>query len=206
MHRRNISFVRSGQRSDKPRRPPVLEKAMTVQTTTAPSAVKARRTGRWIDHWEPEDPAFWASTGKKVATRNLIWSIFAEHLGFSVWLLWSVSAALLAKVGFNFTPQQLFFLVAVPNLVGSMLRLPYTFAVPKFGGRNWTIISAALLIIPTLLFAYFVQRPETPYWVFIVIAATAGFGGGNFSSSMTNINYFYPARLKGAALGLNAAG
>ena len=113
---------------------------------------------------------------------------------------------MLARVGFNFTPQQLFFLVAVPNLVGSLLRLPYTFAVPKFGGRNWTIISAALLLIPTALFAYFVQRPDTPYWVFIVIAATAGFGGGNFSSSMTNINYFYPARLKGAALGLNAAG
>ena len=177
----------------------------TVQTATT-GGQSRRRTGRWVDEWNVEDPQFWESTGKQVAKRNLIWSIFAEHLGFSVWLLWSVSAALLAKVGFNFTPQQLFFLVAVPNLVGSLLRLPYTFAVPKFGGRNWTIASAALLIIPTGLFAYFVQRPETPYWVFIVIAATAGFGGGNFSSSMTNINYFYPARLKGSALGLNAAG
>jgi nitrate/nitrite transporter NarK len=179
----------------------------TVQTdVTVAGSAKQRRTGRWIDEWNVEDPEFWESSGKKVAKRNLIWSIFAEHLGFSVWLLWSVSAALLAKVGFNFTPQQLFLLVALPNLVGSLLRLPYTFAVPKFGGRNWTIISATLLIIPTLLFAHFVQRPDTPYWVFVAIAATAGFGGGNFSSSMTNINYFYPARLKGAALGLNAAG
>ncbi|HKY58418.1 MAG TPA: MFS transporter, partial [Aeromicrobium sp.] len=179
----------------------------TVQPVgqTAPAATR-RRTGRWIDEWNVEDPEFWEATGKTVAKRNLVWSIFAEHLGFSVWLLWSVSAALLAKVGFNFTPQQLFFLVAVPNLVGSLLRLPYTFAVPKFGGRNWTIISAALLIIPTVAFAIVVQNPETPYWAFILIAATAGFGGGNFSSSMTNINYFYPARLKGAALGLNAAG
>src|SRR5689334_21360224 len=142
----------------------------TVQTDTAvASSAKQRRTGRWIDEWNVEDPEFWEKTGKRTARRNLIWSIFAEHLGFSVWLLWSVSAALLAKVGFNFTPQQLFFLVAVPNLVGSLLRLPYTFAVPKFGGRNWTIISAALLIVPTALFAYFVQRPDTPYWVFIVI-------------------------------------
>ena len=107
----------------------------------------ARRTGKWIDDWEPEDPAFWESSGKPVARRNLIWSIFAEHLGFSVWLLWSVSAAMLAKVGFAYTPQQLFWLVAVPNLVGSLLRLPYTFAVPKFGGRNFAVFSAALLMI-----------------------------------------------------------
>lgn len=175
-------------------------------TTSAAAATKPRRTGRWIDHWEPEDPEFWESTGKAVAKRNLIWSIFAEHLGFSVWLLWSVSAALLAKAGFNFTPQQLFFLVALPNLVGSCLRLPYTFAVTKFGGRNWTVVSASLLLVPTLLFAYFVQRPDTPFWAFMLIAATAGVGGGNFSSSMTNINFFYPSRLKGAALGINAAG
>ncbi len=162
--------------------------------------------GGWIEHWEPEDPAFWASTGKKVARRNLAFSILAEHLGFSVWLLWSVSAALLTKAGFGFSPQQLFWLVAVPNLVGSLLRLPYTFAVPKFGGRNWTIVSALLLVIPTMLFAFFVQRPDTPFWVFVVIAATAGVGGGNFASSMASINFFFPSDKKGSALGLNAAG
>ncbi len=177
----------------------------TVVRTPTPEA-RSRRTGRWIDHWEPEDPEFWESTGRTVARRNLIWSIFAEHLGFSVWLLWSVSAAMLAGVGFDFSPQQLFFLVAVPNLVGSLLRLPYTFAVPKFGGRNWTMVSAGLLVIPTVLFVIVVQNPDTPYWVFVLVAATAGFGGGNFSSSMTSINYFYPTRLKGSALGLNAAG
>ena len=177
---------------------------MAVTTIQAPEA--QLRPGRWIDHWDPEDPEFWEKTGKPIARRNLIWSIFAEHLGFSVWLLWSVSAAMLMKVGFDFTPQQLFFLLAVPNLVGSLIRLPYTFAVPKFGGRNWTMASALLLLIPTLLFAFFVQRPDTPYWVFVVVAATAGFGGGNFASSMANINFFYPARQKGAALGLNAAG
>lgn len=165
-----------------------------------------RRTGRWIDHWQPEDPEFWSSTGAPVARRNLIWSIFAEHLGFSVWLFWSVSAALLVKVGFDFSVSQLFLLVALPNLVGSLLRLPYTFAVPRFGGRNWTVVSASLLLVPTLLFAYAVQRPGTPYWVFLVIAATAGLGGGNFASSMANINFFYPAKRKGLALGLNAAG
>ncbi|CAN5402925.1 MFS transporter [soil metagenome] len=172
----------------------------------AASADSRRRTGRWIDHWDPEDPEFWESGGKTTARRNLIWSIFSEHLGFSVWLLWSVSAVMLVKVGFNFSPQQLFFLVALPNLVGALIRLPYTFAVPKFGGRNWTVASALFLLIPTLLFAIVVQRPETPYWVFMVVAATAGLGGGNFASSMANINFFFPAKKKGAALGLNAAG
>jgi NNP family nitrate/nitrite transporter-like MFS transporter len=176
-----------------------------VQTPTPPEA-RRRRTGRWIEHWEPEDPEFWEAGGKSVARRNLLWSIFAEHLGFSVWLLWSVSAALLVKAGFQFTPQQLFFLVAVPNLVGSLIRLPYTFAVPKFGGRNWTVFSALALLLPTILFAIFVQRPDTSYLVFVLIAATAGLGGGNFASSMANINFFYPSRSKGTALGLNAAG
>jgi NNP family nitrate/nitrite transporter-like MFS transporter len=172
---------------------------------TAPVGVTARG-GAWIDDWRPEDRAFWDNGGSRIARRNLVWSIFAEHLGFSVWLLWSVSAALLLQVGFDFTARQLFVLVAVPNLVGSLIRLPYTFAVPRFGGRNWTVVSALLLLVPTLLFAWFVQRPGTPYWVFLVIAATAGVGGGNFASSMANINFFYPARSKGTALGLNAAG
>ena len=96
--------------------------------------------------------------------------------------------------------------MAVPNLVGALIRVPYTFAVPKFGGRNWTVISALLLLIPTILFAIVVQNPETPYWAFVLIAATAGFGGGNFASSMANINFYYPSKEKGAALGLNAAG
>ena len=169
-------------------------------------AADTRRTRRWIEDWRPEDPDFWEGGGRSVARRNLVWSIFAEHLGFSVWLIWSVSSAFLVAQGFAFTPQQLFLLVALPNLVGSLLRLPYTFAVPKFGGRNWTMASAALLLVPTLGFAYVVQRPETPYWVFCVIAATAGLGGGNFASSMANINFFYPSAKKGAALGLNAAG
>lgn len=181
---------------------------MTV-TDTRPAATDAgtaRRTGRWIDDWRPEEPEFWASTAAPIARRNLLWSIFAEHLGFSVWLIWSVSSAFLVSMGFSYTPQQLFLLVALPNLVGALLRLPYTFAVPRFGGRNWTMASAALLLVPTLGFAIAVQHPDTPFWAFCLIAATAGLGGGNFASSMANINFFYPSDKKGAALGLNAAG
>ncbi|MEQ7123878.1 MFS transporter [Actinopolymorpha sp. B11F2] len=145
-------------------------------------------------------------TGRRVATRNLIFSIFAEHLGFSVWLLWSVVVVSLPAAGFNFTVDQLFWLVALPNLIGSTLRLPYTFAVPKFGGRNWTVVSALLLAIPTTLLVIAVSNPATPFWMFLIVAATAGFGGGNFASSMTNISFFYPERSKGLGLGLNAAG
>ena len=124
------------------------------------------RTGRWIEDWRPEDPDFWERGGRRVARRNLVWSIFAEHLGFSVWLIWSVSSAFLLQMGFAFSPQQLFLLVALPNLVGSLLRLPYTFAVPRFGRRNWTMVSAALLLVPTLLFAVALQDRATPYRVF----------------------------------------
>jgi MFS transporter, NNP family, nitrate/nitrite transporter len=161
---------------------------------------------RWIEDWRPEDPDFWAGTGRRVAVRNLVFSVFAEHLGFSVWLLWSTVAVSLPKAGFAFDTAQLFWLVAVPNLVGALLRLPYTFAVPRFGGRNWTVASALALLVPVLLLVAAVSRPGTPYWVFLLVAGLAGLGGGNFASSMANISYFYPEDRKGLALGLNAAG
>ncbi|MGE5789033.1 MAG: NarK family nitrate/nitrite MFS transporter [Myxococcales bacterium] len=161
---------------------------------------------RWIQYWNPENEAFWTNTGRRVARRNLIWSIVAENIGFSVWMLWSVVAPRLPRMGFGYSTDQLFTLVAVPGLVGSLMRFPYTFAVPKFGGRNWTIISALLLLIPTALLSFLVCRPDTPYPVMLMAAATAGLGGGNFASSMANISFFYPDREKGYALGLNAAG
>ena len=160
----------------------------------------------WISEWQPDDPAFWSGQGKRIAWRNLVWSILAENVGFSVWLVWSVVAARLKQQGFQYTTDQLFQLVAIPGLVGALMRFPYTFAVPRFGGRNWTIVSALLLLIPTTLLVYLVQRPETPFWLMACAAATAGLGGGNFSSSMANISFFFPDSEKGFALGLNAAG
>jgi NNP family nitrate/nitrite transporter-like MFS transporter len=160
----------------------------------------------WISDWNPEDDKFWQATGKYVARRNLIWSIFAEHLGFSIWLIWSIVATKLPQAGFHYTTDQLFQLVALPGLVGSLMRFPYTFAVTTFGGRNWTVFSAAVLFIPVIALAYFVTQPETPFWLMLWVAATAGLGGGNFASSMANISFFYPHRMKGWALGLNAAG
>src|SRR5690606_14051049 len=141
---------------------------MSPAPPTDPAATQ-RRSARWIEDWRPEDDSFWAETGQSVARRNLWVSIFAEHLGFSVWLIWSVSSAYLIASGFDFTPSQLFLLIAVPNLVGSLLRVPYTLAVPLFGGRNWTIVSALLLLIPSSLFIVAVQNPSTPYWMFCVI-------------------------------------
>jgi MFS transporter, NNP family, nitrate/nitrite transporter len=166
----------------------------------------SKDTPAWISEWHPEDEKFWQSKGKFVARRNLIWSIFAEHLGFSIWLVWSIVATKLPQAGFNYTTDQLFQLVALPGLIGSLMRFPYTFAVTMFGGRNWTIFSAAVLFIPTLALAYFVTQPDTPFWLMLLAAGTAGLGGGNFASSMANISFFYPDRMKGWALGLNAAG
>ncbi|HLG46887.1 MAG TPA: MFS transporter [Reyranella sp.] len=160
----------------------------------------------WITDWNPEDEKYWESKGKAVARRNLIWSIVAEHIGFSVWLIWSIVATKLPQAGFHYTTDQLFQLVALPGLIGSLMRFPYTFAVPLFGGRNWTIVSAALLFIPTILLAWFVTQPDTSFGLMLAVAATAGLGGGNFASSMANISFFYPDRMKGWALGLNAAG
>src|SRR4051812_13164435 len=172
-----------------------------------------RRRGRWIDHWEPENEQFWVSTGKRIARKNLAFSIFAEHLGFSIWVLWTIVVINLGNVGITLSLPEQFWLTAVPNLIGAALRIPYTFAVPRFGGRAWTTLSASPLFIPTLLLAIVVPSGwlaglshDSQFWVLMGCAATAGVGGGNFSSSMANISFFYPEGRKGLALGLNAAG
>jgi NNP family nitrate/nitrite transporter-like MFS transporter len=168
--------------------------------------VPVHRSGRWIDHWDPEDATFWRGGGRAIARRNLVLSVFAEFLGFCVWALWSVVVPLLPGAGFPLTLNQQFWLIALPSLVGATIRIPYTFAVPRFGGRNWTIVSALLLLIPALALAWVVTRPDTPFGVLLACAALAGFGGGNFASSMTNISFFFPEAEKGKALGINAAG
>jgi MFS transporter, NNP family, nitrate/nitrite transporter len=164
------------------------------------------RNSSWISEWRPEDIDFWNSTGKFIARRNLIWSIVAEHIGFSIWLIWSIVATKLPQAGFHYSTDELFQLVALPGLIGSLMRFPYTFAVTTFGGRNWTIFSASVLFIPTIALAYYVTQPDTPFTTMLWVAALAGLGGGNFASSMANISFFYPDRMKGWALGLNAAG
>jgi len=166
--------------------------------------LEPRRIGHWIDDWRPEDPVFWDETGARVARRNLIYSVASEHVGFSVWTLWSVLVLFLGP-NYGFDVSQKFLLTAVPSLLGALVRVPYTFAVAVFGGRNWTVISAALLLVPTVAIAI-VLEPGVSFTTLLCVSALAGVGGGNFASSMTNINAFFPARLKGWALGVNAGG
>jgi NNP family nitrate/nitrite transporter-like MFS transporter len=158
----------------------------------------------WIDDWRPEDRAFWDASGAQIARRNLIFSIFSEHVGFSVWSMWSVFVLFLGPQ-YGFDASQKFLLTTLPVAFGAALRIPYTLAVAKFGGRNWTIASALLLLVPCVA-AALVLHPGVSFGAVLAAAAFAGFGGGNFSSSMANIDAFYPQRLKGFALGLNAGG
>lgn len=153
--------------------------------------------------WRPEDPAFWEATGRRVATRNLFISIPALLLAFAVWMVWSVVVAKLPLIGFNYTTDQLFWLAALPGLSGATLRIFYSFMVPIFGGRLWTMLSTASLLIPAFGIGYAVQNPNTPYFIFLVLALLCGLGGGNFASSMANIGFFFPKARKGNALALN---
>ncbi|WP_405748838.1 MULTISPECIES: nitrate/nitrite transporter [unclassified Streptomyces] len=166
-------------------------------------AVDAARS-RSITDWRPEDEVFWAETGAGVARRNLVFSVLSEHIGFSVWSLWSVLVLFLGPE-YHVDAAGKFTLTALPTALGAVLRLPYTFAVARFGGRNWTMVSALLLLVPTVL-AGLVLRPGVSYGTLLAVACAAGVGGGNFASSMANINAFYPQRLKGWALGVNAGG
>nr|WP_165609140.1 nitrate/nitrite transporter [Mycolicibacterium peregrinum] len=159
-----------------------------------------------ITNWDPEDTVAWEAGNKYIARRNLIWSVFAEHVGFSVWSIWSVMVLFMPEAVYGFSAGDKFLLGATATLVGACLRIPYTLATATFGGRNWTVFSAFVLLIPTVGTMLLLAHPGLPLWPYLICAALAGFGGGNFASSMTNINAFYPQRLKGWALGLNAGG
>ncbi|MFC0560114.1 NarK family nitrate/nitrite MFS transporter [Halalkalibacter alkalisediminis] len=156
-----------------------------------------------ITEWQPENQEFWEREGKRHARRNLWISVPTLMLAFIVWQIWSVVAVRLNDIGFQFTDEQLFTLAATPGLVGASLRFIYTFAVGKFGGRNWVVFSTGVLLIPTLGIGFAVQNPDTPYWVMLTLAALCGLGGGNFSSALANISFFFPKKEKGTALGVN---
>ena len=165
---------------------------------------RGRAISPLIEDWRPEDEKFWAEKGRRIANRNLWLSIPALLLAFAVWMVWSVVVAKLPSIGFAYTTDQLFWLAALPGLSGATLRIFYSFMVPIFGGRLWTTLTTASLMIPAFGIGYAVQNPQTPYFIFLVLALLCGLGGGNFASSMSNISFFFPKKEKGNALALNA--
>jgi NNP family nitrate/nitrite transporter-like MFS transporter len=142
--------------------------------------------------------------GHAIANVNLWISIPALFLAFAVWQMWSVVAVNLPNLGFRYTENELFWLAALPALSGATLRIFYSFMVPVFGGRRWTALTTASLLLPTIGVGLAVQDPSTPYSTMLILALLCGLGGGNFSSSMSNISFFFPKERKGSALGLNA--
>ena len=167
-------------------------------------ATSANRRGRVLDIWNPEDQQFWQQEGQAIARLNLWISVPALFLAFAIWQLWSVVAVNLNALGFKFTTDQLFLLAAAPALSGATLRIFYSFVIPIFGGRRWTAISTASLLIPAIGITIAIQDPTTSFSTMLVLALLCGFGGGNFSSSMSNISFFFPKERKGSALGVNA--
>ncbi|MGM0906325.1 MAG: nitrate/nitrite transporter [Pseudomonadota bacterium] len=157
-----------------------------------------------LDDWRPEDKTFWEEKGKRIATRNLWISIPNLFLAFAVWTIWSILVVKMPALGFPYSQNELFWLAALPALSGATLRIFYSFMVPIFGGRRWTAISTASLLIPCIWIGFAVQDTDTPYMIMLILALLCGFGGGNFSSSMSNISFFYPQKEKGGALGMNA--
>lgn len=158
----------------------------------------------WLTEWNPENGAFWQHTGRRIASRNLWVSVANLLLAFAVWMMWSMVVVNLPDAGFAYTTNQLFWLAALPGLSGATLRLFFAFMVPLVGGRRWTMISTALLLLPALGVGFVVQDPQTPYAVMLGLAFLCGVGGGNFASSMANISFFFPRAQQGTALGVNA--
>ena len=157
-----------------------------------------------IADWRPEDENFWEGTGKKIAYRNLWISIPALLCGFAVWGMWGIITVQMLNLGFPFTKDELFTLTAIAGISGATMRIPASFLIRMAGGRNTIFLTTAMLLAPAIGTGVALQHPEWPLWVFQLMALWSGVGGGNFASSMSNINTFFPKRLQGTALGLNA--
>jgi NNP family nitrate/nitrite transporter-like MFS transporter len=163
-----------------------------------------RQTNGDVQDWRPEDEKFWESTGKKIAYRNLWISIPALLCGFAVWGMWGIITVQMLNLGFPFTKDELFTLTAIAGISGATMRIPASFLIRMAGGRNTIFLTTAMLLAPAIGTGVALQHPEWPLWVFQLMALWSGVGGGNFASSMSNISTFFPKRLQGTALGLNA--
>jgi len=157
-----------------------------------------------IKEWNPEDPTFWETTGKKIAYRNLWISVPALLCGFAVWLMWGIITVQMSNLGFPFSKDELFTLTAISGLAGATMRIPSSFFIRLAGGRNVIFLTTAMLLAPAIGTGIVLQHPDWPLWSFQLMALWSGVGGGNFASSMSNISTFFPKRLQGTALGINA--
>jgi NNP family nitrate/nitrite transporter-like MFS transporter len=161
-------------------------------------------SGADIDEWHPEDDTFWETTGKRIAYRNLWISIPALLCGFAVWGMWGIITVQMLNLGFPFSQAELFTLTAIAGIAGATMRIPASFFIRLAGGRNTIFLTTSMLLAPAIGTGIVLQHPEWPLWTFQLMALWSGVGGGNFASSMSNINGFFPKRLQGTALGLNA--
>jgi NNP family nitrate/nitrite transporter-like MFS transporter len=165
---------------------------------------KSSQSGADIADWNPEDEKFWESTGKKIAYRNLWISIPALLCGFAVWGMWGIITVQMMNLGYPFSQAELFTLTAIAGLAGATMRIPASFLIRLSGGRNTIFLTTAMLLAPAIGTGVVLQHPEWPLWSFQLMALWSGVGGGNFASSMSNISTFFPKRLQGTGLGLNA--
>lgn len=177
---------------------------MSATTTAVSKTASTQTQGPDIADWRPEEEAFWNSTGKKTAYRNLWISVPALLCGFAVWGMWGIITVQMLNLGFPFTQAELFTLTAIAGIAGATMRIPASFLIRLAGGRNTLFLTTAMLLAPAIGTGIVLQHPEWPLWAFQLMALWCGVGGGNFASSMSNISTFFPKRLQGTALGLNA--
>ena len=177
----------------------------TPSTPVKPSPTSlSKPKGPDVNDWQPEDERIWENTGKRIAYRNLWISVPALLCGFAVWGMWGIITVQMLNLGFPFTPAELFTLTAISGIAGATMRIPASFLVRLAGGRNTIFLTTSMLLAPAIGTGIALQHPEWPLWVFQLMALWSGVGGGNFASSMANISTFFPKRLQGTALGLNA--
>ncbi len=176
----------------------------TLAAPLPPASAETKSSGDWLTQWKPEDPAFWAETGSRIAWRTMWLTTATLVLSFATWFVVSALVVRLPGIGFKFSETELFWLAAMPGLAGGTLRIIHTVLIPIFGTRKVIAFATFLKLIPCIGLGFAILDPSTPYWIFMVLALLAGMGGGDFSSYMPSTSLFFPKRLQGTALGIQA--
>ena len=160
--------------------------------------------GTWLKRWEPDNTVFWKETGSKIGWRTLTITTIALTLSFATWFMMSAVVVRIPQIGFKFDTMQLFWLAAMPGLAGGTFRIINTFLIPIYGTRHVITVTTFLKLIPCVGIGLAVMNSASPFWLFILLALLAGLGGGDFSSYMPSTRLFFPNKLQGTALGLQA--
>ncbi|WP_164110348.1 MULTISPECIES: MFS transporter [Sphingobacterium] len=140
--------------------------------------------------------------GLSSAHKILFLNTLAFTVCFACWTLNGVLVTYLVDHNiFNWNVVETGWLLGIPILTGSVMRLPLGILTDRYGGKPVFIMLLLLCSIPLFLL-YFVQS----FWSYFILSALFGMVGTSFAVGITFTSVWYPQEWQGRALGIFGMG